>query len=134
MGGHRDNPAWLRSRTHGSAPRQAGAARHVLACRAVYESVPFSVRRRLHHRAARALRGVRLGWPGRTVWPISAHRRWLEQAAATVASATIPRADRLELTVSTRPPICSPLILFRSHTPSVRLERQPGKDASADRR
>ncbi|HEY1914342.1 MAG TPA: LuxR C-terminal-related transcriptional regulator, partial [Streptosporangiaceae bacterium] len=48
--------------------------------------------------AARAM--VRLGWPGRTVWPISVHRRWLEQAAATVASATIPRADRLELTVN----------------------------------
>jgi DNA-binding CsgD family transcriptional regulator len=48
--------------------------------------------------AARAM--VRLGWPGRTMWPAEVHRAWLNQAAATVATAGIPVPDRLELTVN----------------------------------
>ncbi len=49
--------------------------------------------------AARAM--ARLGWPGRTLWPAAEHRRWLDQAAATMAStADIPSGDRAELTVN----------------------------------
>jgi len=48
--------------------------------------------------AARAM--VRLGWPGRTMWPADVHRAWLNRAAATVATASIPVADRVELTVN----------------------------------
>ena len=55
----------------------------------------------LAHRPVEAARAmVRLGWPGRTMWPAAMHRRWLDRAAATVANASIPVGDHIELTVN----------------------------------
>ena len=55
----------------------------------------------LAHRPVEGARAmVRLGWPGRTMWPAAVHRRWLDRAATTVADASIPVGDHIELTVN----------------------------------
>ena len=43
---------------------------------------------------------VRLGWPGRTLWPATVHRRWLGRATATVSASTLSAGERMELTVN----------------------------------
>jgi DNA-binding CsgD family transcriptional regulator/tetratricopeptide (TPR) repeat protein len=47
--------------------------------------------------AARAM--LSLGWPSQTLWPARVHKRWLDRAAATAVSLSIPASDRLAITV-----------------------------------
>ena len=55
----------------------------------------------LAHRPVEAAQAmVRLGLPGRTLWPAAVHRRWLDRAAATVTASPIPAGARMELTVN----------------------------------